>query len=172
MKKNKSRTEQVQMKLLGIDPGVKSCGVCVIDSDGRIIHHNTIDISSDSYEKGLWEIHKSFVEIIKCHHVGIVACEYPMFARFHSKSLGRLMMVLSQAYTASYGMDVDIQTYKCSEWRKIVGLKKAKDWKEPAVEYCEFWTGKRVCHDVAEAYCIARACMQEYKEAMYGEETE
>lgn len=158
-----------EMRILGIDPGIHSCGLCVINGEGKILHHNKVDVSKMDLPEGLYKMHTAFVDTLKNRHCGILAIEWPMFASFQSKSLGVLMMVLSQGMTAGYEMDCDVQTYKCSEWRKIIGLKKkegSKDWKVPAVEYCEFWTGKKLKHDEAEAYCIAKACLKEYQEAI------
>ena len=159
------------MNILGVDPGIGRCGMTVVDENDNIVKTLSVEGTGLEYGKMLYNIKNSVVDICKIHGVHAVACERPMFlGGFRSTSLRPLYMIEGTVILGAYESMVDFHSYTVSEWRKMIfgsaKKQKTEDWKKKAVEMCEFWSGKKLDHDAAEAYCIALACVREYKEAM------
>ena len=159
------------MKILGVDPGIGCCGMTIVDENNNIVKSIGVEGAGLEYGKVLYNIKNTVVDLCKIHGVTDVACERPMFlGKFRSTSVRPLYMIEGATWLGSYESMVNFQSYTVSEWRKIVfgsaRKEKSEDWKKKAVDICEFWSGVKLKHDCAEAYCIAFACMREYKEAM------
>jgi len=83
------------MKILGIDPGSRNLGYCILDFDGgryRLVEAGVLKIKSTLLQEQIVELMEGLDIILGSHHVDEVAIEDIFFA-FNPKSVLKLAQI-------------------------------------------------------------------------------
>lgn len=147
------------MKILGIDPSVKSTGFAVLN-DGQVEAQYKSSYSGGitDHVQRLYQLKVLTIEICKNHNVDYVAIEKPM---------GRFFNGLRGTYHAecacllgAWEAKVTAISYRPTEWKKIV-LGKGNANKQEGVDYALELAGEVETEDCADAICIAMSLHKE-----------
>lgn len=118
------------MRVIGVDPGSRSCGYGILESDNGSLRHITsgaiIPPASDSLSKRLQAIYSSLVDIIELHSPDFMSIEDIFFAK-NAKSSIKLGQARGVAILAGENSGIEIFEYSPTKVKlAVTGSGRAK----------------------------------------------